>query len=189
MAWCTLLRAVASAEGKTVMLARCVAVHCCVVLLRCNRHRVILLRKQATFLNPMDVKLNRESTALFVADYSNHTIRRVDLTVFAPTKDGTENGALVATLVRPDGNVLNVVAPAALCVDAKGAIYVACKEDHTVRKVMPSTSSLPGLTQPTPRAAGAVKQVQSQLRISGAVSLWICGASVHHSLLECADAP
>ena len=114
---------------------------------------------QATFLNPMDVKLCKDAPVLYVADYSNHTIRRIDLSrwnkrVLAPTatpkaSDAVTaaaggvptNGAIVTTLLRPDGNVMSVVAPAALCLDTKGCLYVACKEDHSLKKCSPATVS------------------------------------------------
>lgn len=84
----------------------------------------------------MDVKLSRDRRCLFVADYSNHTIRRIDLANFTPNATPT-NGAVVSTLMRPDGAVMSVMAPAALCLDAKDCLYVACKEDHTIRKCSP----------------------------------------------------
>ena len=82
---------------------------------------------QATFVNPMAVALSSDGKQLYIADYSNHTIRCLD--ILART---------VHTLQRPgDQGVVNVVAPAALCLDDRGSIYVACKEDHTIRKLTP----------------------------------------------------
>ena len=82
---------------------------------------------QATFLSPMAVALSADDRLLFIADYLNHTVRCLDLA-----------SRTVHTLRRPgDQGVVNVVAPSALCLDDRGAIYVACKEDHTIRKLTP----------------------------------------------------
>ena len=79
----------------------------------------------------MDVALSGSGDLLFIADYLNHTIRCLDV-----------RGETVHTLKKATHDAksceLVLKTPSALCLDDRGCLYVACKEDHTIRKLLPA---------------------------------------------------
>jgi len=83
------------------------------------------------FNNPTGVSLDSAGN-VFVADYSNHTIRKVTSAGVVTTLAGTAGspGAIDAT-----GSVVRFNYPSGVSVDTAGNVFVADTGNHTIRKV------------------------------------------------------
>ena len=81
----------------------------------------------ATLNSPTGLALNRAETTLYVADYSNHRIRAIDLTATPPTITTVWGGGQIGTL---NG-------PAFVAVDRRGTLYVTELDGHRVQKLPP----------------------------------------------------
>jgi hypothetical protein len=88
----------------------------------------------ARFDQPQGIAVDASGT-IYVADTSNHTIRRItptgEVTTLAgsPTNRGEADGV---------GNLARFFAPQALAVDATGTLFVADSLNSTIRKVTPA---------------------------------------------------
>lgn len=83
----------------------------------------------ARFLNPTDLALDSAGN-LYVADTSNHAIRKVTPAGVVTTLAGGSFGFVDAT-----GPLARFLNPSALTVDAAGNVYVADTGNHAIRKV------------------------------------------------------
>jgi streptogramin lyase len=97
----------------------------------------------AQFHHPVDVALDRQG-GLFVADYSNHQIRRISWVTNAPCGAvASHTGVCVTTYVGSRtaglkdalGGAAQFRGPHGVATDAKGVLYVADYQNHAIRKV------------------------------------------------------
>jgi streptogramin lyase len=87
----------------------------------------------ATFNNPTGVCFN-STGEMFVADYSNNKIRKIDLQGNVTTFAGSgQSASFDAT-----GTIASFNGPVGICVDQDDNIYVAEQVGHVIRKITPS---------------------------------------------------
>lgn len=89
----------------------------------------------ARFNNPAGVAFDASTGNIYVADSSNHTIRKVTLGGMVTTLAGT---AGVSGSADGIGTAARFNIPAGIAVDSAGNIYVADKGNHTIRRVTPA---------------------------------------------------
>jgi sugar lactone lactonase YvrE len=87
----------------------------------------------ATFNTPIDIEIDSKGN-LFIADYGNHSIRKIDtlgnVTTFA--------GSGTAGLVDGQGTSASFNNPAGLAIDRFDNVYVADYINHSIRKISPT---------------------------------------------------
>jgi sugar lactone lactonase YvrE len=88
----------------------------------------------ARFEYPAGVAVDRDGNA-YVADFGNHTIRKITSTGTVTTLSGTAgaSGSIDGT-----GNAARFNGPTGVAVDGSGNVYVADIYNHTIRKVTPA---------------------------------------------------
>jgi DNA-binding beta-propeller fold protein YncE len=101
---------------------------------------------EAQFTNPRSVRLNPEATALFVSDFFNNRVRKVDLATGIITTvagNGQEGSA------GDDGLAINaqVTRPDDVAFDSAGNMYIAEQGGIVFAKLRPQGSSRPTLEQ------------------------------------------
>ncbi len=89
----------------------------------------------ARFNQPYGVALNQAETALYVADYLNHAIRRIDLLT---GQVSTLAGNGVAGNVDGEGRAARFNQPYNVRVDAKGMLWIPDQLNHSIRTVTPT---------------------------------------------------
>jgi DNA-binding beta-propeller fold protein YncE len=90
------------------------------------------LAKEAEFKQPYGVCLDKNETAVFVADYLNHAIRKIDLKSLEVT---TLAGNGTAGFVNGEGAVARFNQPYSIKFDGFDSFYVPDQLNHTIRKV------------------------------------------------------
>jgi len=88
--------------------------------------------KEARFKQPYGVALDKEESAIYVADYLNHAIRRIDLksdTVTTVAGNGT------AGFVNGEGVGARFNQPYSIKFDGRDSFYVPDQLNHSIRKV------------------------------------------------------
>jgi len=134
----------------------------------------------AQFFEPSDVAIDKAGN-LYVADSSNHCIRKVspqgDVSTFAGTHHrGFADGP---------GNQAQFSAPAGIAVDTAGNLYVADTGNHRIRKISPSgeVSTLAGSGETAGFADGAGHQARFHGPVGIAVdaegNLYVADAGNH----------
>lgn len=126
----------------------------------------------ARFNLPLGIAV--ESTGnLYVADYLNHTIRKVTLSTgavstiagTAPTKGGVDGTGASARFHNPCD----------LATDASGNLYVAECSNHTIRRIIPSTGEVTTIVGRT-AMNGSIDGVGGDARFTGPFSVAADGA-------------
>ena len=90
--------------------------------------------KNAWFRRPLYLTLNAKGNELYISDYANHRIRKLDLntldvsTFVGDGKNGRTDG---------NGTGASISFPAGLAFDNVGNLYFAEHHSHTIRKVTP----------------------------------------------------
>ena len=92
----------------------------------------------AAFYRPQGMALDSKQTALFVADSSNHAIRKVTLTGVVTTVAGLTG---TAGLVNGSTKTAKFTYPSGVAVDLAGKLYVTDTNNNAVRLVSGSTVS------------------------------------------------
>jgi sugar lactone lactonase YvrE len=97
---------------------------------------------EARFFSPTGVAVDAQGN-IFVADFTNHTIRRITAMGAVSTLAGTARQPGVVDKV---GAEARFNCPAGLAVDAQNNLFVADSENHTIRKITPegAVSTLAG---------------------------------------------
>ncbi len=124
----------------------------------------------ARFRSPSGVALDSSNNDVYVADTSNHAIRKVTaagvVTTFAglPGTPGNANGTTTARFRLPG----------AVAVDTAGSVYVADTGNHTIRKITSGcvVSTLAGLAG----TAGAVDATGTAARFSSPAGVAVDGS-------------
>ncbi len=107
-------------------------------------------RYAARFRNPNDVAVD-SSGNVYVADKSNHTIRKITPTGVVTTLAGLAGNA---GSVNDTGSAARFSSPGGVAVDSSGNVYVADTDNHLIRRITPAavvttlagTAGVPGST-------------------------------------------
>ncbi len=133
----------------------------------------------ASFNNPYDVAVDATG-AVYVADYSNHSIRKITPEGVVSTMAGT--GA--AGSANGTGTMARFNYPRGLSIDASGAVYVADYGNHLIRKITPEgvVSTLAGTG--TPGSANGVGTLASfyspsDIALDDSGHLWVADTNNH----------
>jgi sugar lactone lactonase YvrE len=102
---------------------------------------------EARFYRPEDVAVDQFGN-LYVADESNHSIRKISPDGLVTTFAGSRNGDW-GSLDGPSTEA-RFASPSGVAVDGAGNLYVADWGNHSIRKISPSgeTSTLAGVREP-----------------------------------------
>jgi sugar lactone lactonase YvrE len=131
----------------------------------------------AKFYYPLDIALDAAGN-LYVADSSNHKIRKIsptgEVTTLAGTTVGFAEGAgTSAQFYYPDG----------VDVDAAGNVYVADKRNHKIRKISPTgyVTTLAGTTQGYTDGAGTIAKFAepSGVALDAAGNVYVADSENH----------
>ncbi len=101
------------------------------------------VRDAARFLNPCGVTMDSAGNG-YVADYNNHTIRKITPGGGVTTLAGLAGNSGSADGTGSDARFYN---PTGVTVDSAGNVYVADRNNHTIRKITPAgvVTTLAGL--------------------------------------------
>ncbi len=129
----------------------------------------------AQFVNPVSVAIDSAGT-LYVADYSNHTIRAITPAGVVSTLAGTPGVRGSANGTGANAQFSN---PDGIAVDANGNVYVADESNHTIRKVTPAgvvttIAGTPGVTGNADGSGAAAKfYVPSSVAVDAAGNVYV----------------
>jgi sugar lactone lactonase YvrE len=118
--------------------------------------------EDAQFHYPEAVAVAGDGT-LYVADYSNHRIRKITPSGVVTTLAGSSQGFSDGVGARAKFSY-----PAGICVDAAGNVYVSDHQNHSIRKVSPSGSvtTLAGATPGFNDGTGPAAQFNAPVGIA-----------------------
>jgi len=123
----------------------------------------------ARFQNPFGVAVDASGN-LYVSDYSNNTIRRLDPAGFVTTPAGVAPQTGHSDGLGPQAHFSG---PAGLALDASGSLYIADSQNDTIRKGV----VVPAVATPTFAPAPATYSSAQSVTISCATT----GATVYYS--------
>jgi streptogramin lyase len=87
----------------------------------------------ASFSKPMGIAIDNTGN-IFIADTYNHSIRKITPAAVVTTIAGTGS----AGFANGTGTAASFSRPAGLTIDAAGNIYVADRDNHSIRKITPA---------------------------------------------------
>lgn len=99
----------------------------------------------AKFNHPKGIAINEEGTALYVSDWSNHLIRRIDLVTKEVTRFAGKSGSLTNT--NGTGTNAGILFPGNLVLDSDGVLWVGQSNSGMIRKINTGTAEVTTFVQ------------------------------------------